>query len=141
MKESSSLNSRKICDEVHFQAIQSESSDAFSDQLPTLARAPPGQPLSEQNNPPTEMQFGNEEDAEALGVAALPLLRIEDPKPHSAGAAPTASKTDSPRRKGVKAGASSSCCADLVPCKLQSTLGWNLNPVPFILSPFAEHIS
>ncbi|KAI5244258.1 Phosphatidate Phosphatase Lpin1 [Manis pentadactyla] len=99
MKESSSLNSRKICDEVHFQAIQSESSDAFSDQLPTLARAPPGQPLSEQNNPLTEMQFGNEEDAEALGVAALPLLRIEDPKPLCAGAAPTASKTDSPRRK------------------------------------------
>ncbi|KAK2497096.1 hypothetical protein MC885_002491, partial [Smutsia gigantea] len=99
MKESSPLNSRKICDKVHFQAIQSESSDAFSDQLPTLARAPPGQRLSEQSNPPTEMQFVNEEDAEALGAAALPLLRIEDPKPLSAGAAPTASKTESPRRK------------------------------------------
>ncbi|OWK10577.1 hypothetical protein Celaphus_00005306 [Cervus elaphus hippelaphus] len=100
MKESSPLNSRKICDKMHFQAIHSESSDAFSDQSPTLARASPVQPLLEQNKPQTEIQFVNEDDVEALGAAAPPLPTIEEPKAPSANTAPVAaSKTDSPSRK------------------------------------------
>ncbi|XP_067559777.1 phosphatidate phosphatase LPIN1 isoform X3 [Pseudorca crassidens] len=102
MKESSPLNSRKVCDEMHFQAIHSESSDAFSDQSPTLAGASPVQPLLEQNNPQTEIQFANEEDVEALGAAAPPLPTIEESKALSASAAPAASKTDSPSRKKDK---------------------------------------
>ena len=108
MKESSPLNSRKICDKMHFQAIHSESSDAFSDQSPTLVRASPVQPLLEQNKPQTEIQFVNEDDVEALGAAAPPLPTIEEPKAPSANTAPVAaSKTDSPsRKKGEKANAS-----------------------------------
>lgn len=103
MKDCSPLNSRKICDKMHFQTIQSESSDAFSDQSPTLAR-PPVPPGLESGKPPADMQFVNEEDVEALGAAAPPLPAIEDPKPPSASAALTASKTDSPsRKKGGKA--------------------------------------
>ncbi|XP_049551699.1 phosphatidate phosphatase LPIN1 isoform X3 [Orcinus orca] len=102
MKESSPLNSREVCDEMHFQAIHSESSDAFSDQSPTLAGASPVQPLLEQNKPQTEIQFANEEDVEALGAAAPPLPTIEESKALSASAAPTASKTDSPSRKKDK---------------------------------------
>ncbi|XP_022369158.1 phosphatidate phosphatase LPIN1 isoform X2 [Enhydra lutris kenyoni] len=101
MKDCSPLNSRKICDKIHFQAIQSESSDAFSDQSPTLAR-PPVLPVPEPGKPPTEMQFANEEDVEALGAAAPPLPTIEEPKPLSASVAPTASKMDSPSRKKDK---------------------------------------
>ncbi|XP_032722756.1 phosphatidate phosphatase LPIN1 isoform X2 [Lontra canadensis] len=101
MKDCSPLNSRKICDKIHFQAIQSESSDAFSDQSPTLAR-PPVLPDPEPGKPPTEMQFVNEEDVEALGAAAPPLPTIEEPKPLSASVAPTASKMDSPSRKKDK---------------------------------------
>ncbi|XP_073647681.1 phosphatidate phosphatase LPIN1 isoform X4 [Tursiops truncatus] len=102
MKESSPLNSREVCDEMHFQAIHSESSDAFSDQSPTLAGASPVQPLLEQNKPQTEVEFTNEEDIEALGAAAPPLPTIEESKAPSASAAPTASKTDSPSRKKDK---------------------------------------
>uniref|UniRef100_A0A8C2S6F1 LNS2/PITP domain-containing protein n=1 Tax=Capra hircus TaxID=9925 RepID=A0A8C2S6F1_CAPHI len=103
MKESSPLNSRKICDKMHFQAIHSESSDAFSDQSPTLVRASPVQPLLEQNKPQTEIQFVNEDDIEALGAAAPPLPTIEEPKAPSAHTAPVAaSKTDSPSRKKDK---------------------------------------
>nr|QJD26174.1 lipin 1 epsilon [Bubalus bubalis] len=103
MKESSPLNSRKICDKMHFQAIHSESSDAFSDQSPTLVRASPVQPLLEQNKPQTEIQFVNEDDVEALGAAAPPLPTIEEPKAPSANTAPVAaSKTDSPSRKKDK---------------------------------------
>lgn len=106
MKDCSPLNSRKICDKIHFQAIQSESSDAFSDQSPTIAR-PPGLPIPEPDKPPMEMQFANEEDVEALGAAAPPLPTIEEPKPLSASVAPTASKMDSPsRKKGGRAGGS-----------------------------------
>ncbi|XP_035926807.1 phosphatidate phosphatase LPIN1 isoform X4 [Halichoerus grypus] len=101
MKDCSPLNSRKICDKMHFQTIQSESSDAFSDQSPTLAR-PPVLPVPESGKPPTEMQLVNEEDVEALGAAALPLPTIEEPKSLSASVAPTASKTDSPSRKKDK---------------------------------------
>ncbi|XP_045631927.1 phosphatidate phosphatase LPIN1 isoform X2 [Ursus americanus] len=101
MKDCSPLNSRKICDKMHFQTIQSESSDAFSDQSPTLAR-PPVLSVPEPGKPPTEMQFVNEEDVEALGAAAPPLPTIEEPKPLSASVAPTASKTDSPSRKKDK---------------------------------------
>uniref|UniRef100_A0A8C7BFA0 phosphatidate phosphatase n=2 Tax=Neovison vison TaxID=452646 RepID=A0A8C7BFA0_NEOVI len=101
MKDCSPLNSRKICDKIHFQAIQSESSDAFSDQSPTIAR-PPGLPIPEPDKPPMEMQFANEEDIEALGAAAPPLPTIEEPKPLSASVAPTASKMDSPSRKKDK---------------------------------------
>ncbi|XP_059973027.1 phosphatidate phosphatase LPIN1 isoform X2 [Mesoplodon densirostris] len=102
MKESSPLNSRKICDEMHFQAIHSESSDAFSDQSPTLAGGSPVQPLLEENKPQTEVQFANEEDVEALGAAAPPLPTIEESKALSASAALAASKTDSPSRKKDK---------------------------------------
>ncbi|XP_065747125.1 phosphatidate phosphatase LPIN1 isoform X3 [Phocoena phocoena] len=102
MKESSPLNSREVCDEMHFQAIHSESSDAFSDQSPTLAGASPVQPLLEQDKPQTEIQFANEEDVEALGAAAPPLPTIEESKTLSASAAPAASKTDSPSRKKDK---------------------------------------
>ncbi|KAF5917310.1 hypothetical protein HPG69_008382 [Diceros bicornis minor] len=102
MKESSPLSSRKICDKMHFQAIHSESSDAFSDQSPTLTRGPPVQPLLEQNKSQTEMQFVNEEDVEALGAAAPPFPTTEEPKPLSASAAPAVSKTDSPSRKKDK---------------------------------------
>ncbi|XP_007456967.1 PREDICTED: phosphatidate phosphatase LPIN1 isoform X2 [Lipotes vexillifer] len=101
MKESSPMNSRKVCDEMHFQAIHSESSDAFSDQSPTLAGASPVQPQLEQNKPQTEIQFANE-DVEALGAAAPPLPTIEESKALSASAAPAASKTDSPSRKKDK---------------------------------------
>ena len=88
---------------MHFQTIHSESSDAFSDQSPTLAR-PPVPSIPEPSRPPTEMQFVNEEDVEALGAAAPPLPTVEEPKPLSASVAPTASKTDSPsRKKGGKA--------------------------------------
>ncbi|KAM4803747.1 phosphatidate phosphatase LPIN1 isoform 6-T6 [Urocitellus parryii] len=98
MKESSPLCSRKICDKTHFQTIHSESSDTFSDQSPTLARGP----LSDQNKPPTEMQFVSEEDLEALGAAAPPLPMAEELKAPAASAVPTASKTDSPSRKRDK---------------------------------------
>ncbi|XP_047378314.1 phosphatidate phosphatase LPIN1 isoform X3 [Sciurus carolinensis] len=98
MKESSPLSSRKICDKTHFQAIHSESSDTFSDQSPTLVRGP----LSDQNKPPLEMQFVNEEDLEALGAAGPPLPVAEELKAPAASAAPTASKMDSPSRKRDK---------------------------------------
>ncbi|XP_040127230.1 phosphatidate phosphatase LPIN1 isoform X4 [Ictidomys tridecemlineatus] len=98
MKESSPLCSRKICDKIHFQTIHSESSDTFSDQSPTLARGP----LSDQNKPPTEMQFVSEEDLEALGAAAPPLPMAEELKAPAASAVPTASKMDSPSRKRDK---------------------------------------
>uniref|UniRef100_A0A8P0P336 phosphatidate phosphatase n=2 Tax=Canis lupus familiaris TaxID=9615 RepID=A0A8P0P336_CANLF len=101
MKDCSPLNSRKICDKMHFQTIHSESSDAFSDQSPTLAR-PPVPSIPEPGRPSTEMQFVNEEDVEALGAAAPPLPTVEEPKPLSASVAPTASKTDSPSRKKDK---------------------------------------
>lgn len=116
MKDCSPLNSRKICDKMHFQTIQSESSDAFSDQSPTLAR-PPVLSVPEPGKPPTEMQFVNEEDVEALGAAAPPLPTIEEPKPLSASVAPTASKTDSPsRKKGGRPARPSSFRADVVLC-------------------------
>ncbi|XP_057598489.1 phosphatidate phosphatase LPIN1 isoform X2 [Hippopotamus amphibius kiboko] len=102
MKESSPLNSRKLCDEMHFQAIHSASLDAFSDQSPTLARGSPVPPPLEQNKPQTEMQFMNEEDVEALGAAAPPLPTTEEPKALSASTVPAASKTDSPSRKKDK---------------------------------------
>lgn len=90
---------------MHFQAIHSESSDAFSDQSPTGARESPVPPLLEQSKPQAEMPFANEEDVEALGAAAPPLPTIEEPKPLSASTAQSASKTDSPsRKKGEKAG-------------------------------------
>uniref|UniRef100_A0A8C9QPE5 phosphatidate phosphatase n=1 Tax=Spermophilus dauricus TaxID=99837 RepID=A0A8C9QPE5_SPEDA len=98
MKESSPLCSRKMCDKTHFQTIHSESSDTFSDQSPTLARGP----LSDQNKPPTEVQFVSEEDLEALGAAAPPLPMAEELKAPAASAVPTASKTDSPSRKRDK---------------------------------------
>nr|XP_055183543.1 phosphatidate phosphatase LPIN1 isoform X2 [Nyctereutes procyonoides] len=101
MKDCSPLNSRKICDKMHFQTIHSESSDAFSDQSPTLARLPVTS-IPEPGRPPTEMQFVNEEDVEALGAAAPPLPTVEEPKPLSASVASTASKTDSPSRKKDK---------------------------------------
>ncbi|XP_044910864.1 phosphatidate phosphatase LPIN1 isoform X6 [Felis catus] len=101
MKDCSPLNGRKVCDKTHFQTVQSESSDAFSDQSPTLAR-PPVPPGLESSKPPTDVQCVNEEDVEALGAAAPPLPAIEDPKPLSASVAPTASKTDSPSRKKDK---------------------------------------
>ncbi|KAG8524771.1 Phosphatidate phosphatase LPIN1 [Galemys pyrenaicus] len=84
MKEASPLNSRKIHDEIHFQAIHSESSDTFSDQSPTLAGGPSVQPLFEQSKPETEMQFSNEDDMETLGAAAPPLPATEEPKSLSA---------------------------------------------------------
>eukprot|EP00069_Balaena_mysticetus_P011472 bmy_07130T0 len=102
MKESGPLNSRKICDKTHFQAIPSDSSDAFSEQSPTLAGGSPAQPPWEQSKPQTEMQFVNEEDVEALGAAAPPLPAIEESKALSASAGPAASKTDSPSRKKDK---------------------------------------
>ncbi|XP_049758639.1 phosphatidate phosphatase LPIN1 isoform X4 [Elephas maximus indicus] len=102
VKESSPLISRKISDKVHFWAIQSESSDTFSDQSPTLGGGPPEQALLDQSKPPTEMQFVNEEDVEALGAAAPPLPTSEEHKPPSANLAQTASKTDSPSRKKDK---------------------------------------
>lgn len=107
MKDSSPLSSRKISDQRHFQAIHSESSDAFSDQSPAQAGGPPEQPLVEQSKSQTEMHFVNEEDLEALGAAAPPLPTTEEPKPLPVGVASPASKTDSPsRRKGAEAGAS-----------------------------------
>ncbi|XP_045700277.1 phosphatidate phosphatase LPIN1 isoform X4 [Phyllostomus hastatus] len=99
-KDSSPLSSRKICEKIHFQAIHSESSDAFSDQSPTSAGAPRVQPLSEQSKSQTEMQFVNEEDAEALGAAAPP-----PPPPAAEDAralAAVASKTESPSRRKDK---------------------------------------
>ncbi|XP_047638581.1 phosphatidate phosphatase LPIN1 isoform X4 [Phacochoerus africanus] len=102
LKDSSPLNSRKIYDKMHFQAIHSESSDAFSDQSPTGARESPVPPLLEQSKPQAEMPFANEEDVEALGAAAPPLPTIEEPKPLSASTAPSVSKTDSPSRKKDK---------------------------------------
>lgn len=98
-KDSSPLSSRKICEKMHFQAIHSESSDAFSDQSPTSAGAPPVQPLLEQSKSQTEMQFVNEEDAEALGAAAPPPPTAEDARALSAAAA---SKTESPSRRKDK---------------------------------------
>ncbi|XP_045045539.2 phosphatidate phosphatase LPIN1 isoform X2 [Desmodus rotundus] len=106
MKDSSLLSSRKICEKMHFQAIHSESSDAFSDQSPTSAGVPAGappvvppvQPLVEQNKSQTEMQFVNEEDAEALGAAAPPPPTTEEARALSA----MASKTDSPSRRKDK---------------------------------------
>uniref|UniRef100_A0A8C4LJT6 phosphatidate phosphatase n=1 Tax=Equus asinus TaxID=9793 RepID=A0A8C4LJT6_EQUAS len=99
LKDCSPLCSRKVCDKMHFEAIHSESSDAFSDQSPTLPGA-----SSEQSKSQTEMQFVNEEDVEALGAAAPPLPTAEEPKPLSASPAPTAtaSKTESPSRKKDK---------------------------------------
>ncbi|XP_046517814.1 phosphatidate phosphatase LPIN1 [Equus quagga] len=104
LKDCSPLCSRKVCDKMHFEAIHSESSDAFSDQSPTLPRGRPPQPLEEQSKSQTEMQFVNEEDVEALGAAAPPLPTAEEPKPLSASPAPTAtaSKTESPSRKKDK---------------------------------------
>lgn len=98
MKDSSPLSSRKLYEKMHFKAIHSESSDAFSDQSPTLAEPPPVQPLLEQSKSQTEMQFVNAEDVEALGAAAPPLPPIEEPKPLCA----SASKMDSPSRKKDK---------------------------------------
>ncbi|KAL2773601.1 phosphatidate phosphatase LPIN1 isoform 1 [Daubentonia madagascariensis] len=98
MKESSPLSSRKICDKSHFQAIHSESSDAFSDQSPTLARGP----VLDQNQPQTEMQFVNEEDIGALGAAAPLSPAIEELKPPSTSVVQAANKTDSPSRKKDK---------------------------------------
>ncbi|XP_045405011.1 phosphatidate phosphatase LPIN1 isoform X1 [Lemur catta] len=98
MKESSPLNSRKICDKSHFQAIHSESSDTFSDQSPTLAKGP----LLDQSQPQTEMQFVNEEDIGALGAAAPLCPAVEELKPPSASIVQAASKTDSPSRKKDK---------------------------------------
>ncbi|XP_053523147.1 phosphatidate phosphatase LPIN1 isoform X4 [Artibeus jamaicensis] len=97
-KDSSPLSSRKMCEKMHFQAIHSESSDAFSDQSPTSTAAPPGQPLSEQSKSQTEMQFVNEEDAEALGAAAPPPPTAEEARALPA----MASKTESPSRKKDK---------------------------------------
>ncbi|KAM5316175.1 phosphatidate phosphatase LPIN1 isoform 3-T3 [Glossophaga mutica] len=97
-KDSSPLSSRKICEKIHFQAIHSESSDAFSDQSPTSAGAPPVQPLLEQSKSQAEMQFVNEEDAEALGAAAAPPPTAEEARALSA----MASKTDSPSRRKDK---------------------------------------
>nr|KAF6429801.1 lipin 1 [Molossus molossus] len=98
MKDSSPLNSRKICEKMHFQAIHSDSSDAFSDQSPTLAGAPPAQPLVEPSRSQTEMQFVNEEDVEALGAAAPPPPATEEAK----GPGAAASKMDSPSRRKDK---------------------------------------
>ncbi|KAM6149743.1 phosphatidate phosphatase LPIN1 isoform 1-T1 [Erethizon dorsatum] len=95
MKEPSPLSIRKICDKTHFQAIHSESSDNFSDQSPTPARAL----LSDQSRLQPEMQLVTEEDLEALGAAAPPVPVTEEPKPPVASVAQPASKTDSPRRK------------------------------------------
>lgn len=144
MKESSPLNSRKVCDEMHFQAIHSESSDAFSDQSPTLAGASPVQPLLEQNKPQTEIQFANEEDVEALGAAAPLLPTIEESKALSASAAPTASKTDSPsRKKGENAGASQHPPANLglgklqlLPPKVRGASEWKQDISPVRSVPF-----
>ncbi|KAM5249875.1 phosphatidate phosphatase LPIN1 isoform 5-T5 [Hipposideros larvatus] len=102
MKDSSPLSSRKMCDQMHFEAIHSESSDGFSDQSPALAGEPPAQPLLEQNKSQMEMQFVNEEDIEALGAAAPPVPAMEEPKPLSAGVASTVSKTESPSRRKDK---------------------------------------
>ncbi|EHB11775.1 Lipin-1 [Heterocephalus glaber] len=89
MKEPSPLSSRKICDETHFQAIHSESSDTCSDPSPVL----------DQSQPQAEMQLVAEEDLEGLGAAAPPVLVTEEPKPPAASGAQMASKTDSPQRK------------------------------------------
>ncbi|XP_042639604.1 phosphatidate phosphatase LPIN1 [Orycteropus afer afer] len=102
MKESSPLINRKMSDKMHFQAIQSESSETFSDQSPTLTGGPSEQPLLDQNKPQTEMQFVNEEDVEALGAAAAPLSTSEEHKPSSAILTQTANKMDSPSRKKDK---------------------------------------
>nr|XP_051699099.1 phosphatidate phosphatase LPIN1 isoform X7 [Oryctolagus cuniculus] len=97
MKEPSPLNSRKLCDKIHFKAIHSESSDTFSDQSPTtLGRGP----LSEKPQP--ETHFVTEDDLEALGAAAPPLPAIEELKLPSASAAPRADKTESPSRRKDK---------------------------------------
>ncbi|XP_033612126.1 phosphatidate phosphatase LPIN1 isoform X2 [Fukomys damarensis] len=89
MKEPSPLSSRKICDKTHFQAMHSESSDTCSDQSPTL----------DQSQLQMEMQLVAEEDLEAVGAAALPVLVTEESKPPAAGTAQTANRTDSPQRK------------------------------------------
>uniref|UniRef100_H0X9G9 phosphatidate phosphatase n=1 Tax=Otolemur garnettii TaxID=30611 RepID=H0X9G9_OTOGA len=98
MKESSPLNSRKIFDKIHFQTIQSESSDTFSDQSPTLARGP----LLDQSQSQTEMQFVNEEDIGAVGVTAPLSPAIEELKPPSASIVQAVNKADSPSRKKDK---------------------------------------
>lgn len=90
---------------MQFEAIHSESSDGFSDQSPTLAGGPPVQPLLEPNKSQTDMQFVNEDEVEALGAAAPPVPATEEPKPLAAGVGSTASKTESPKRKGAEAGA------------------------------------
>lgn len=95
MKDSSPSGSWKIPDKIHFQAIHSESSDTFSDQSPTLAQGP----LLHQSKAQMEMQFVNEEDLEALGAAAPPLLVAEELKPPAASTTQTMNKTDSPSRK------------------------------------------
>ncbi|XP_059516499.1 phosphatidate phosphatase LPIN1 isoform X2 [Myotis daubentonii] len=99
MKDSSPLSSRKFSEKMHFQAIHSEPPEAFSEPSPPLAEAPSPQPLSEQSESQTEMQFVNEEDVEALGAAAPPLPATEEPKALSALGA---SKADSPSRKKDK---------------------------------------
>lgn len=110
---------------MHFQAIHSESSDGFSDQSPTLAGGPPVQPLLEPNKSQTDMQFVNEEEIEALGAAAPPVPAMEEPKPLAAGAGSSASKTESPKRKGAEAGAHPLLCERgalqimVVPSKVQ----------------------
>ncbi|XP_006880734.1 PREDICTED: phosphatidate phosphatase LPIN1 isoform X2 [Elephantulus edwardii] len=101
IKESSPLVSRKISDKMHFRAIQSESSDTFSDQSPTLAGCPPEQSLLDQSKPQTEMHFVNEEDAEALGATAPLSPPSEEHKP-SASVTQAAGKMDSPSRKKDK---------------------------------------
>lgn len=98
MKDSSPSGSWKIPDKIHFQAIHSESSDTFSDQSPTLAQGP----LLHQSKAQMEMQFVNEEDLEALGAAAPPLLVAEELKPPAASTTQTMNKTDSPSRKKDK---------------------------------------
>ncbi|XP_053443267.1 phosphatidate phosphatase LPIN1 isoform X2 [Nycticebus coucang] len=95
MKESSPLSSRKIFDKIHFQTIQSESSDAFSDQSPTLARGL----LLDQSQSQTEMQFVNEEDTGAVGAVAPLSPAIEELKPPSASTVQAVNKADSPRKK------------------------------------------
>ncbi|XP_058143846.1 phosphatidate phosphatase LPIN1 isoform X2 [Dasypus novemcinctus] len=99
MKESSPLSSRKISEKMHFQAIQTESSDTLNGQAPVLARSPPEPRPLGQNEPQAEMQFVNEEDAQA-SAAAQPAG--EEPRVLSAGLAQAASKADSPSRKKDK---------------------------------------
>lgn len=103
-----------MCEELHFHAIQSELSDTFSDQSPTLTQeslmTSMPSPSFEESKSPLEMQFVNEEEAEVLGAAAPIIPTSEEAKTlpttvASAAAVAAASKTDSPsRKKGVRLG-------------------------------------